>query len=365
MPTIIIEQDAFMRMFAPMLDPARPAEALAAVGDFFAHDAPDFTGWLEGVRARIPALFPATIHFAEDQEDLHRLLPLADACMVESLYIGEAELALAPRLAMVQKYGYLTRNIDLPACQRRGVRVEVQRRRVNVAVAEQAFALMIALCKRIHDLDHVVDTDSLAKAGYQVRPYDKRYTGSSNFARIPALRTLNGATLGVIGMGEVGRELAARAAAFGMKVLYHQRTPLSAVEEYALNATYVSRDELVAQADYISVNLPVTPETRGILGAAQFAAMKPGAMLVNVARSELIDRAALLEALQSGALGGFGTDVWYEEPVLAQDPILSQPNVIIMPHTAIADRRHALDDTEDMFLKMSRALAARDARGLD
>ena len=71
------------------------------------------------------------------------------------------------------------------------------------------------------------------------------------------------------------------------------------------------------------------------------------------------------QALQSGALGGFGADVWYEEPVLAQDPILSLPNVIIMPHTAIADRRHALDDTEDMFLKMSRTLAARDARGLD
>ncbi len=359
MTKIIIEQDAFMRMFAPMLDPTVSAENMAAVADFFAHDEPDFAGWLAGVRGRVPVLFPARVHLAEDQDHFRDLLPEADGCIVESLRVGENELARARSLAVVQKYGAITRNIDAAACARHGVRVETQHRRVNVAVAEQAFALMMTLAKRIHDLDHVVDADSLAAAGYKVRPYDRRYSGSSNFARIPGLRTLSGATLGLIGMGEVGREIASRAAAFGMNVIYYQRTPLNEMEALGSNATYVSLDHLVARADYLSINLPVTSATRGLLGAAQFARMKEGAILVNVARSELIDRTALLAALSAGRLGGFGTDVWYEEPVVASDPILSLPNVVIMPHTAIGNRRNALLDTEDMFRKMNDAIAAR------
>ena len=359
MNKIIIEQDAFMRMFAPMLDPAASAENMAAVADFFAHDEPDFAGWLAGVRARVPALFPARVHLANDQDHLRDLLPGADGCIVESFRIGAEELALAPSLAVIQKYGCIARNIDVAACARRGVRVELQRRRVNVAVAEQAFGLLMALAKRIHDLDHVVDAERLARAGHAVRAYDRRYSGSSNFARIPGLRTLSGATIGLIGMGEVGREIASRAAAFGMKVMYYQRTQLSELEALESRASFAPLDELVERSDYLSINLPVTAATRGILGVEHFGRMKKDAILVNVARSELIDRAALLAALRAGSLGGFGTDVWYEEPVDADDPILSLPNVVIMPHTAIGDRRNALLDTEEMFLKMNRAIAAR------
>ena len=359
MPTLIIEQDAFMRMFAPMLDPKAPAEALAATADFFAHDVPDFAGWLAQARGRAPGLFPADVRMAQDQDDLRALLPHADAVMVEGLQIGEAELALAPRLAVVQKYGAIVRNIDLEACARHGVRVEVQRRRVNVAVAEQAFALMIALGKQLFELNKVVDAASLTKAGYTLRPYDRRHAGSSNFARIPGLRTMEGATLGLIGMGETGREIATRGAAFGMRTLYTQRGRLAASEEHALGAAFASLDSLLAEADYISINLPVTPATRGLLGADQFARMKRGAILVNVARSELIDRAALLRALEDGTLGAFGSDVWYEEPIAADDPILRFPHVALMPHTAIGDRRNALRDTEEMFGKMSRILLAR------
>lgn len=360
MTKIVIEQDAFMRMFASMLDPARPPEALAAVADFFAHDV-DFEGWLGQLRQRLPTTFPATVVLADDQDEFRRMLEGADACIVESLRVGERELAAAPSLAIVQKYGRIARNIDVGACLKHGVRVEVQRRRVNVAVAEQAFALLIALGKRICELDHVVTAQDLTAKGYPIRPYDRRYAGSSNFARIPGLRALAGATLGIVGMGEVGRELAARAASFGMTIIYHQRTPLASAEEREVMATYVAKPELMARADYISVNLPVTDETRGIIGAAEFDALKPGAMLVNVARAELIDRPALIAALRSGRLAGFGTDVWYEEPVRADDEILALPNVVIMPHTAIADRRLALEDTEDMFLKIERALTARPA----
>ena len=124
----------------------------------------------------------------------------------------------APRLAVVQKFGTLTANIDLAACAARGVAVETLHRMVNVAVAEQAFALLLALAKRIVEFNGVVEERALRAAGYKVRPRQSRYIGYSNFAGITGLKTVHGATLGIVGFGEVGREVAHRARAFAMKV---------------------------------------------------------------------------------------------------------------------------------------------------
>jgi phosphoglycerate dehydrogenase-like enzyme len=358
---LVLEQDAFMRMFVPMLDPAAPGEFHDAVADFFAHDEPDFDGWLTAMRNRIPGLFPARVSLAQDQDHFRELLPSADACLIESLAFGAQELALAPHIAVVQKYGALTRNIDLAACAARNVRVCVQRRRVNVSLAELVMALLLGMGKHVIELNHVIDEPRLNAAGYKIRPYDKRYTGGSNFARIPGLRTMFGKTLGIIGFGEVGREIARRAQAFEMRVVYTQRTRLSDVEEGFLGATYLPLHELMAASDYITVNLPVTPQTTRILGAAEFAALKAGAFLANVARPELIDRTALFDALDSGRLAGYGTDTWFERPARSDDPVFNYKNVVVLPHTAIADRRNALLDIEEMFMKMSDALIARSA----
>ena len=359
MTKLIIEQDAFMRMFWPILDPDAPREAFDAVADFFAHDEPDFPGWVERLRARIPALYPANVAFADGQEAFRAALAEADACLVESLLVGEDELAGAPQLSVVQKYGALTRNIDHAACATHGVAVTTQRRRVNVALAEQAFAFLTVLSKQLLEFNKVIDAPRLAARGYHLRPYDRRHTGGSNFARIPNLRTLQGATLGVLGFGEVGREIAARARAFEMRVVYNQRTRLDPEEERALGVSFAPLHEMLAQSDYVTVNLPVTPETTNILGGPEFAAIKPGAILINVARPELVERAALFEALDSGRLAGYGTDVWYERPARPDDPVFTYDNVIVLPHIAVANRQNALRDTEDMFVKMSEALERR------
>lgn len=362
MTHVVIEQDAFMRMFTPMLDPSAPAEFLNAVADFFAHDEPDFHGWLSRVRNAAPALFPARVSLAEDQDHFRELLKSADACLIESLRVGDDELAQAPHLAVVQKYGRITRNIDVEACAKRGVAVTVQRRRINVSLAEEAFALLAGIGKQLFELNKVIDASSLERAGYTIRPYDKRYTGGSNFARIPNLKMLQGATLGIIGFGEAGRELGQRAKAFEMNVLYHQRTPLHRSEEDVYGVAYASLPDLLAASDYVSVNLPVTPETTGILGREQFQQMKRGCTLINVARPELIDREALFAALDDGTLAAYGTDVWYERPALPNDPVFHYDNVIVMPHIAIASRQFALLDTQEMFMKMSQALSARPVR---
>lgn len=359
MVRIVVEEDKFLRMLPVIFDPGTPEEHQRAIADFFACDEPDFAGWCRRVRQQIPGLFPAEIAFARDQADLKDKLATAAGVVVESLRIGDAELAAAPHLAIVQKFGGLVPNIDLEACARHGVAVDMLRRRVNVAVAEQAFALMIGLVKRLCELNGVVHEAAVRKAGFDLAPYDRRYTGNSNFARIPGLKTLRGATLGLIGLGEIGGELARRARAFEMDILYFQRHRLSPVEEAGLGARHASLAELMERSDVVSIQLPLNESTRGMIDRGLLQRLKPGAIFVDVARAELIERAALYEALDSGRLGGFGIDVGYEEPARADEKLLTYPNVIYLPHTAVASRQNALDDVEEMCLKLWRAITTK------
>ena len=156
----------------------------------------------------------------------------------------------------MHKFGTLTANIDLAACAARGVAVTTQRRIVNVAVAEQACALMLALAKRIGEFNGVVEEAALRDKGFSVRPRRPGYIGYSNFAGVTGLKTLLGATLGIIGLGEVGRDVARRARAFEMDVAYFQRTRLDAATEQEFGARYLPLHDLLAQSDYVVVQLP-------------------------------------------------------------------------------------------------------------
>jgi phosphoglycerate dehydrogenase-like enzyme len=359
MPTVLIEEDHFLKIVPVILDPDIPPAHRAAVADFFAHDVPDFLGWCERLRAKLPGLYPARIVWADDPTDFLAKLPGADAAIVESFVVDRAALAAAPRLKIVQKFGTIGANIDAAACAERGVAVAFLHRHVNVAVAEQCFALMLALGKRISALDGLVERGALEAAGYAIRPRAPGYIGYSNFARVAGLKTLFGATLGIIGMGEVGREIARRAAPFGMTTLYHQRRPLGAADELTLAARHVPLAELMAQSDYIVVQLPLNETTRGLIGADALSRVKPGAYLINCARAELVDRAALVAALDSGRLGGLALDVGYDEPARPDDPLLKfrgRPNVILMPHTAIAARENALSDLERLCVNLWKAM---------
>ena len=132
-------------------------------------------------------------------------------------------------------------------------------------------------------------------AGFTPVPYDRRYTTNSNFGRIPRLKTMNGSVFGAIGMGEVGRSVARLASAFGMTVLYHQRHRMTAAEEAEHSAQFVRLEELLARSDFISLHLPLNSTTQGIIDRTVLQLVKPGAILVNVARAQLVDREALLD----------------------------------------------------------------------
>lgn len=359
MNRILVEDDDYLRIVPTILDPEAPEERCSAIADFVRHDLPDFAGWCRDLRVTIPNLCPATVEFARNQDELRAKLPLADGVIVESLRIGEAELALAPRLAAVVKFGALVSNIDIAACKKHGVPVAIHPRRVNIAVAEHAFTLMIALAKRLCETARLVDDTALRKAGFDPTPYDRRYTTNSNFGRIPGLRTLNGSTLGVIGMGEIGRNVAGRAAAFGMRVIYHQRHRMNALEERDYGAEYASLEELLQRSDFLSLHLPLSETTAGILDRRALDRVKRGAILVNVSRARLVDREALLAALDSGRLGGCGLDVGYEEPARPDEPLLKYKNVILTPHLAVAGRANGLLDMADVFTKLNRAIATK------
>jgi phosphoglycerate dehydrogenase-like enzyme len=361
MTRIVIEEDHFLKIVPVVLDPATPEAHRCAVAEFFAHDEPDFLGWCGRLQQRLPGLYPAEVTFAADEADLAAKAPDADGIVVESYRVDDAILSSASRLAVVHKFGTITSNIDLKACASRGIAVATLRRMVNVAVAEQACALMLALAKRIGEFNGVVEEVALRKAGLRVRPRQPRYIGYSNFAGITGLNTLLGATLGIVGFGEVGREVARRARAFEMQIIYYQRTQLAPAVEREFGVRYLPLDELMMQADYVVVQLPSTDKTRGLIGRDALNRVKPGAFLIDVARPELIDHDGVVEALQSGRLGGLALDVLYSEPADPAEPLLRyrDRNVILMPHTAVGARANALNDVETLCVNLWRAITER------
>jgi phosphoglycerate dehydrogenase-like enzyme len=358
---ILVEDDPYLRIAPVILDPHSSEEHRRAIADFMAHDVSDFIQWCENLRSKIPGLYPAKVELVSSQDGLRAALPDADAAIVETLQIGEPELLRAPKLAIVQKFGSILSNINVSACVKRGIVVESRRRRVNVAVAEHAFTLMIALAKRLCETAGLVDERALRAAGFDPTPYDRRYTTNSNFARIGRLKTLNGAIFGALGMGEIGRELARRAMCFGMTVIYHQRHRMSELDEQALGAQFAGFQELLERSDFIALNVPLNAWTRAMLGREALAAVKSGVIIVNTSRAALVDEKALLDALNSGRIGGYGLDVGYQEPAEPDEPLLKYRNVILTPHTAVAGRENGLEDMADIFVKLWRALVPNPA----
>ncbi|MGE3150986.1 MAG: 2-hydroxyacid dehydrogenase, partial [Pseudorhodoplanes sp.] len=302
----------------------------------------------------------AQVRLVNSTNQMRLQLPGSEILIVESLPVGRDELDIGRNLVAVQKFGSQPRNIDMHACATHNVKVLTIRRRANIACAEVAFALMLTLAKKLHRLTNRISAEQLARVGYSYKPFDRRHTPNSNWARITGLRMLNESTIGIIGMGgEIGREIASRAAAFGMRILYFQRTRLSADDERAFQATYVPLSRLLAESDWVVPQLPEGPATKGLIDQARIAQMKAGACLINVSRADVVDRTALIAALKSGRLGGFALDPLYEEPGLSDDELLKFDNVVMLPHIAGSPRFNALNDLADMMENLSNVLAER------
>jgi phosphoglycerate dehydrogenase-like enzyme len=357
-PVLVVENDVFLRLLAVVLDPASSAERRAAFADYFAHDEPNFEGYCARLRARAAPLNPSQVRLVDTPRELRDNFAEADALVLESLPVTAADFAAAPRLKVVQKYGTIARHIDTAAAAARGIKVLTLRRRANIACAEHAVGLMLAQAKMTTRLAGRISVEALAELGYHYQPFDRRHTPNSNWARIPGVRMLNDATLGIIGLGEIGREIALRAAAFGMRVLYHQRRQLPDAEEHTLAVTYAPLDTLLAESDWVIPQLPGDAGLRHLIGRDELARLKPTAFIVNVSRPDVIDRAALIEALREGRLGGIALDPQYEAPGRSDDELLGFDNVILTPHIAAQPRFNALSDIDDLITGLSREFAS-------
>jgi phosphoglycerate dehydrogenase-like enzyme len=354
----VVENDSFLRLIQVVLDPNAPAERIAAFSHFCAHDLPDFPGWCGKVRSQAQNVYPTEVRLVDDQAELLANVPGARAVVVESLPVGAREIAAAGgTLRIVQKYGVTTPRIDHPACEQAGIQVLTLRRRANISTAEQALTLMLALARQLNQNANLISEEQLRAAGYAPTPYKRAHTPNGNWARITGLMTLYQRQLGIIGLGEIGRELALRAAGLEMRIVYTQRNQLPAKVEQQYRATYCSLDELLATSDCVTLHLPRANETRNFIGARELAIIKPGALLINVSQPHQIDRHALREALASERLGGFGLDTFYDEPGDTDDPLLKFRNVIVSPHLGGSPRFNSLDDIEELVVNLARKLA--------
>jgi glyoxylate reductase len=248
---------------------------------------------------------------------------LMDADAVLSMVTDKIDarvMAGAPRLRVVSNLGVGVDNIDLEAATRAGIAVGHTPGVLTEATADLAFGLLMATARRI------------AEADRHVRAGKWRTWGPMTMLG----HDVHSSTLGIIGLGAIGQAMARRAMGFGMRVLYLRHSPGKPADARLAAAIGVTLPRLLAHSDYVSIHVPLTAETRQMIGSREFATMKPGAILINTARGAVVDQSAMLAALKAGRLGGAGLDVTDPEPIARGDQLLRLENVVITPHIGSA-----------------------------
>lgn len=265
---------------------------------------------------------------ANSQEEVREALPETELLILKNLSFGAEDIATAKNLRGVQKMGQLTEAIDTETLERKGIPFRTMGLPSAVAVADHTLALILALARQLVAARAAMTTPSSMK-GFKTD--ERRF--AYNWAGLSA-NSLADKSLGLIGFGEVALEVANRAHAFGMEVHYTKRTPLHGATEQRLGVRFATFESLLEQSDVVSVHVPHTTETVGLIGASELASMKPGALLVNTARGAIVDEEALIKSLNSGHLGGAGLDVFVVEPLPHDSPLLAAPRTFLTPHMA-------------------------------
>jgi phosphoglycerate dehydrogenase-like enzyme len=265
------------------------------------------------VRACLPPEFKLRVR--REAEPTTEALRGADFVLVATTPLPAAALAGASRLRLIQHQGVGYDKTDVAAAAAQGVRVALCPAGTSIGVAEHVFLLILALYKRLR----------LAEAALRSGNWLQWELRSGSYE-------LAGKTVGLIGLGRIGREVAVRARAFAANVCYYDVARTAPETERAFGVRFAPFAELLAQADIISLHLPLTPATRHVIGATELGIMRRSAVLINTARGPLVDEAALVAALQAGQLAGAGLDVFEVEPLPAGHPLVSLPNVVLTPH---------------------------------
>lgn len=283
------------------------------------HELPE--SWLAGLTGHCRLLIgPDTKTDSSLTAELEGRLPDADGLFtLLTVPVNESLLAKAPRLRVVSNMAVGVDNVDLDACTARGIPVGHTPGVLTEGTADLTMALLLAAARRLPEASRD------ARQGRWTTWEPAGWLGAD----------LAGATLGIVGLGKIGTAVAERAAGFGLKLLYNSRTPKPEAEQ-RLGATYLPLDELLRQSDFVTLHVPLTAETEGLIAEDALRLMKPAAILINVARGPVIDSAALHRALHERWIAAAGLDVTDPEPLPASNPLYELPNCLIVPHIGSA-----------------------------
>ncbi len=270
-----------------------------------------------------------TIAEVEVGKDSGQIMPRAELlervrradCLFHLMHdVVDADIIAAGRdLQIIASMAIVPATVDVAAATARRIPVTTIPPIVTEATADLHWALLLAVARR------VVEADRALRRGLFPGSQSLHFAGAA----------VHGKTLGIVGLGRIGRAVARRARGFGMMILYTKRNRLSEAEEREEGVTYAPLDDLLRQADFVSLNAAFTPETHHLIGARELSLMKPTAFLINTARGPMIDEAALAEALRSGRIAGAGLDVFENEPRVHPD-LLSIEEVVLTPHLGSA-----------------------------
>lgn len=239
-------------------------------------------------------------------------------CLLTDKIDGEV-MDASPQLKIIANYAVGYNNIDIPAAQERSLMVTNTPGVLTAATAELAIALILTVGRRL------IEADLFAKSAQWQGWGPLQYIG----------KEIDGSTLGIIGLGRIGKAVAQRALALGMKISYWNRTRLSTKEEEELNVQYLPKKTLLQQADFVSLHLAYHQETHHLIAEEELSLMPKGSFLINTARGAIVKEAALVEALKSGHLAGAGLDVYEKEPKINPE-LFELPNVVLLPHIGSA-----------------------------
>jgi glyoxylate reductase len=263
-------------------------------------------------------IWPDTTTFS--REELMTHLPECDVAIAVYGKAFDSEMInAAPHLKLIANYGAGIDNIDLKFATGKGIVVTNTPDAVTEPTAELAMGLMVDVARRISEFDRGLRAGEIKDWGV----LDNLST------------TLQGKTLGIIGMGAIGRSLARRAIAFGMHIIYHNRNKLDSALEAKFDAQYTDLENLLRNSDFVSLNMPLTSETIEMISFSELKLMKPSAYLINTARGTVLNQQALISALQNREIAGAALDVYKDEPNVP-DKLLKMSNVVVVPHVGSA-----------------------------
>jgi glyoxylate reductase len=234
--------------------------------------------------------------------------------------IDKEVLDAAPKLKVIAQMAVGFDNIDIKEATRRGIYVTNTPEVLTETTADFAWALLMAVARR------VVEADSYVRKGqWKVAWHPNMLAGGD----------INGATLGIVGAGRIGQAMAQRAKGFNMQILYYNRSPRAEMEQ-ALGAKHVDLDDLLRNADFVTLHVPLSKETHHLIDTQKLRLMKPTAYLINNSRGSVVDEKALYEAMKAGRIAGAALDVFEQEPIPADNPLLKLENVVVAPHISSA-----------------------------